>query len=82
MSAVYRPMSICKKSARINNTDIFQTMPFYIYTFSRKIGIWGKYLYVSHTLCILYLERNRTLFVKKLYFIWKISSGNTGKEDR
>ena len=45
----------------------------------QKIGILSKYLYVSHTLFILYLEGNHTLFGEKLYFIWKISSGNTEK---
>ena len=39
------------------------------------IGITGEYLYVSHTLLILYLESNHTLFEEKLYFIWKFSSG-------
>ena len=42
------------------------------------MGILGKYLYVSDTLFILYLEGNHTLFGDKLYFIWKFSSGNTG----
>ena len=45
--------------------------------FHAKFGIWGKYLYVSHTLFILYLEGNDTLFGEKLYSIWKFSSGNT-----
>ena len=45
----------------------------------QKLGIWGKYLYVNHTLFILYLEGNHTLFGEKLYFIWKFSSGNTAK---
>ena len=45
--------------------------------FQAKIGILGKFLYVSHTLFILYLEGNHTLFGEKLYFIWKFSSGNT-----
>ena len=35
------------------------------------------YLYVSHTLFILYLEGNHTLFGEKLYFICKFISGNT-----
>ena len=43
----------------------------------QKLGVWGKYLYVNHTLFILYLEGNHTLFGEKLYFIWKFSSGNT-----
>ena len=45
--------------------------------FRAKIGIFEKYLYVNHTLFILYLKRNHTLFGEKLYFIWKFSSGNT-----
>ena len=45
--------------------------------FHAQIGIWGKYLYVSHTLSILYLEGNHTLFGEKFYFIWKFSNGNT-----
>ena len=45
--------------------------------FHIKICILGEYLYVSHTLFILYLEGNHTLFGEKLYFIWKFSSGNT-----
>ena len=47
--------------------------------FYAKIGIWGKNFYVRHTLFILYLEGNHTLFGEKLYFIWKFSSGNTTK---
>ena len=47
--------------------------------FHAKMGIWGGYLYVSHTLFILYLEGNHTLFGDKLYFIWKFSSGNTAQ---
>ena len=49
--------------------------------FHAKMGILGKYLYVSDTLFILYLEGNHTLFGDKLYFIWKFSSGNTGISD-
>ena len=45
--------------------------------FHAKIGILGEYLYVSHTLFILFLEGNHTLFREKLYLIWKFSSGNT-----
>ena len=45
--------------------------------FHAKIGILGKYLYVSHTLFIQNLEGNHTLFREKIYFIWKFSSGNT-----
>ena len=45
--------------------------------FRAKIGILEKYLYVFHTLFILYLEGNHTLFGEKIYFIWKFSSGNT-----
>ena len=41
------------------------------------MGILGKYLYVSDTLFILYIEGNHTLFGDKLYFIWKFGSGNT-----
>ena len=41
--------------------------------FHAKIGIWGKNLYVSHTLFILYLEGNHTLFGEKLYFIWNLA---------
>ena len=33
--------------------------------FHDKIGILGEYLYVSHTLFILYLESNHTLFGEK-----------------
>ena len=47
--------------------------------FHKKSGILGEYLYVSHTLFILYLESSHTLFGKKLNFIWKFSSGNTGR---
>ena len=46
--------------------------------FLRKKCILEKYLYVSHTLLILYLEGNHTLFGEKFYFILKFSSGNTG----
>ena len=45
--------------------------------FHTKNAILGKYLYVSYTLFILYLKGNHTLFGEKLYFIWKVSSGNT-----
>ena len=45
--------------------------------FHTQSGILGKYSCVSHTLFILYLEGNLTLFGEKLYFIWKFSSGNT-----
>ena len=45
--------------------------------FHAKNGILRKYLYVYHTLFILYLEGNYTLFGEKLYFIWKFSNGNT-----
>ena len=37
--------------------------------FHAKIGVWGENLYASHTLFILYLEGNHTLFGEKLYFI-------------
>ena len=47
-----------------------------------KICILGKNLYVSHTLFVLYLEGNHTLFGEKLYFIWKLSSGNSGEKVR
>ena len=46
--------------------------------FHTKIGILGEYLYEIHTLFILYLEGNHTLFGEKLYFICKFISGNTG----
>ena len=52
-------------------------MSILIYDLSRKNGILGKYLDVSHTLFILYLESNHTLFGEKLYSICKFSSGNT-----
>ena len=45
--------------------------------FCQKNAIWGEYSYVKHTLFILYLEGNHTLFGEKLYFIWKFCSGNT-----
>ena len=45
--------------------------------FHTKIGILWKSLYGSHTLFMLYLDRNHTLFGEKLYLIWKFSSGNT-----
>ena len=82
MSAVYRPMSISKKlllsaSAFVLIIHIFFKPSHSSFDFSRKICILGEYLYVSHTLFILYLEGNHTLFGEKLYFIWKFSSGNT-----
>ena len=61
----------------INNTSIFKPSHSKFMIFYAKIGIWGEYLYVSHTLFILYLEGNHTLFQEKLYFIWKFSSGST-----
>ena len=45
--------------------------------FHAKLGIKGNYLYVSHTLFILYLEGNHTLYREKLYLIWQFSNGNT-----
>ena len=45
--------------------------------FHAKIYILGKYLYISHTLLILYIEGNHTFGGEKLYIIWKFSSGNT-----
>ena len=49
-----------------------------IMIFHAKIGILGKYLFVSRTLSILYLEGNHSfLFGEKLYFIWKFSICNT-----
>ena len=45
--------------------------------FHGKIFILGKYLYASHTLFILYLEGNHTLFGENLCFICKFSTGNT-----
>ena len=41
--------------------------------FHAKMGILGNYLYVSHTLFILYLEGNHTLFGDKLYFIGNLA---------
>ena len=74
MSALYRPMSISKKICSCLRRSHQQ----YIY-FYEKSGIGGGgYLYVSHTLFILYLESNHALFGEKIYFIWKFSSGNSG----
>ena len=61
MSAIYQPMSISKKillapSLLIQAIHIFYKLchsKFII--FHAKISIWGKYLYVSHTLFILYI---------------------------
>ena len=47
------------------------------YSFSRKNVFGEKYLYVSHTLFILYLEGNHYLLGEKLYYFLKFSSGNT-----
>ena len=59
-------MSISKKiCAHTTNTYIFQAMPFEICDFSCKKWYLGEYLYLSHTLFILYLERNHTLFGEK-----------------
>ena len=84
MSAVYPPMSISKKILLVP-TAVAQAIHIFFkpchskfMIFHAKICIWGKYLYVNHTLFILYLEKNHTLFGEKLYFIWKFSSGNTG----
>ena len=51
-------------------------------TFQAKNCILGKYLYVCHTLFILYLKGNHTLFGEKLYSIWKFSSENTAPYSR
>ena len=78
MSAIYRPMIISKKIELAPAIHIFFKSYHSNYIiFHAKIDILGKYLYVSHTLFILYLEENHTLFGEKLYFIWKFSSGNT-----
>ena len=49
----------------------------YFMIFHTKIGVWGENLYLSHTLFLLYLEGNHTLFGEKIYFILKFNSGNT-----
>ena len=77
MSAVHRPMSISKIFLRTIHI-LFKPYHSKLMLFHRKMFILGKYLYVSHTLFILYLEGNHTLFGEKLYFICKFSSGNTG----
>ena len=48
--------------------------------FCQKNAIWGEYSYVKHTLFILYLEENHTLFGEKLYFILKFCNGNTASD--
>ena len=83
MSAVYLPMSKPKKIfsrlCRLHKQYIYFSSHVILnfMLFHAKMGILGKYLYLSHTLFILYLEGNHTLFRDKLYFIWKFSSGNT-----
>ena len=82
MSAVYRPMSISKKnllapSALARAIHVFFKPYHSKFLIFHKNGILCEYLYVSHTLFILYLEGNHTLFGEKLYFIWKFSNGNT-----
>ena len=47
------------------------------YLFWRVPRVLGKYSYESHTLFILYLIENHTLFGEKFYFIWKFINGNT-----
>ena len=82
MSAVYRPMSnyqkkICSHLWCSNKQYIYIFKPCHsiFMLFHAKIGVLGKYFYVSHPLFILYLEGNHTLFGEKWYFIWKFSSG-------
>ena len=75
MSAVYRPMSLSQKN--LSNMLFFRPCHPKFIIFHAKIGILVEYLYISHTLFILYLERNHTLFGEKLYFICKFISGNT-----
>ena len=84
MSSVYQPMSIIRKlfacafGARISNTYIFfRPCHSKFMIFCAKNDILEKYLYVNHTLFILYLEGNHTLFGEKFYLIWKFISGNT-----
>ena len=51
----------------VSNTYIFQVMSFKIYAFSHKKSILGKYLCVSHSLFILFLEAqgNHTLVISR-----------------
>ena len=85
MSAVYRPMSISKNIlitplALASAINIFFKLCHSKFNIFHTIVVFfGECLYVSHTLYILYLESNHTLFGEKLYFIWKFSSGNTEK---
>ena len=53
----------------ISNTYIFQAIFLNLWFFTQKLVFGWKYLYVSHTLFILYLDGNHTLFREKLYFI-------------
>ena len=72
MSTVYRQMSISKKNlladfgACINNTYIFKPCHSKFMIFRKKKCYLGEYSYVKHTLFILYLEGNHTLFGEKL----------------
>ena len=83
MSAVYRPMSIPKMFMLVPSVLTLTIRIFFkpchskFMLFHTKMGILGKYFYVSHTLFILYLEGNHTIFGDKSYFICKFSSGNT-----
>ena len=71
MSAIYQPMSISKKNPSLTQAIHIFYKPCHskFIIFHTKISIWGKYSYVSHTLFLLYLEENHTLFGEKLYFI-------------
>ena len=75
MSAVYPPMSISKKylfspaALAKAKHKFFKPCHSQLIIFYAKLGIWEKYLYVSHTLFILYLEGNHTLFGEKSHFI-------------
>ena len=71
--------SASTSGARINNTIFFKPC-LSKFMLSHAINIFGgKYLYLSHTLFILYLEGYHTLFGEKLYLIWTFSSGNTAQ---
>ena len=75
MSAVNQPMSISTN----NFACPFKPCHSKFMIFHAKIGILLKYLNVDHTLFILYLEGNHTLFGEILDFIWKFRSGNKAK---
>ena len=83
MSAVYLPMSISKKTLLVPSPltsaihIFFKPCHSKFMIFCTKIDILEKYLYINHTLFILYLQGNHILFGENLYFIWKFSSGNT-----